>query len=137
MLKGGKRDLNSVRTLSDRQNLHNYQERKAEPAVRGENADYLKLKPTWNLERWEQKKSSEIELYETRRELESPRLELHSAKQQADQAQREKKISSCGEMKMRNRLFKLDSSEKVAQELAKTLRKYEESVGKNQIVPDT
>ena len=75
MLKGGKRNLNSVRTLSDRQNLHNYQERKAEPAVRGENADYVK--PTWKLEVGSRKKMSEIELYETHRELESPRLELH------------------------------------------------------------
>ena len=32
------RDLNSVRTSSDRQHLHDYLERNAESAVRGENA---------------------------------------------------------------------------------------------------
>ena len=36
--------------------------------------------------------SSEIALFETRRELESQRLQLHQAKQWADQAQREKTI---------------------------------------------
>ena len=65
--------------------------------------DYLKLKLIWKSERWEQK-SSEVALHETHRELESQRLQLHQANQWADQAQREK-ISSCGELDMRNRLF--------------------------------
>ena len=43
------RDLDSVRTLSGRQNLHNYLERKAESAVRKENTGQ-KLKPIWKLE---------------------------------------------------------------------------------------
>ena len=41
-------------------------------------------------------KSSEIVLYETHRDLESQRLQLHQANQWPDQAQREK-ISLCGE----------------------------------------
>ena len=42
--------------------------------------------------------------YETNRELESQRLELSQVNQRTDQAQREK-ISLCGELEMRNRLF--------------------------------
>ena len=41
------RDLDSVRTMSDRQNLHEFMERKAELPVQGEIAAYLWLKPTW------------------------------------------------------------------------------------------
>ena len=43
-------------------------------------------------------------LYETNRELGSQRLDLYQANQWADQA-REEKISSFGELDMRNRIF--------------------------------
>ena len=51
----GKRDhnLDSVSTMSDRQKLHDYLERKAESAVRGEIAAQKRLseaKPTWKAE---------------------------------------------------------------------------------------
>ena len=49
-------------------------------------------------------KKSETDLYETNRELESHRLELHQANQWADQTQREK-INLRGEWEMRNRLY--------------------------------
>ena len=53
--------------------------------------------------KWEQQ-SSEIALYETHRQLESQRLQQHRAKQWADQAHGEK-VSLCGELDMRNKLF--------------------------------
>ena len=51
----GKRDhnLDSVSTMSDRQNLHDYLERKAESAVRGQIEAQKRLseaKPTWKAE---------------------------------------------------------------------------------------
>ena len=79
---------------------------------------------------WEQK-SSEIALYETHRELESQRLQLHQATQRADQVEREK-ISLCGELEMR-----IDLIKKVAQELPKKLKNYEELAAKRKIEPDT
>ena len=48
--------------------------------------------------------NSEAALYETPRELESQRLQLHQANQSADQAQRDK-ISLYGELELRNRLL--------------------------------
>ena len=84
------RDLNSVLTLSDRQHLHDYGERKGELAVRGENAAQKRLaeaEADLEIRRWQQK-SSERALYETHRELESQRLELHQANQWADQFQK-------------------------------------------------
>ena len=50
------------------------------------------------------KRKSDIALYETKQEIESQRLQLQQAKPWADQAQREK-ISLCGELELRNRLF--------------------------------
>ena len=70
------RDLNSVQTLSDRQNLHRNQERKAGSAVRRESAAQKRLSEAeadLEIRRWEQK-NSEIALYESHRELESQRL---------------------------------------------------------------
>ena len=86
------RDVKSVQRLSNRQHHHDYLGRKAELAVRGESAAHRRLTEEADLEirRWEQK-SSEIALYETRRELESQRLELHQANQWGDQAQKEKR----------------------------------------------
>ena len=84
------RDLNSVLTLSDRQHLHDYGERKGELAVRGENAAQKILaeaEADLEIRRW-QEKSSERALYETHRELEAQRLELHQANQWADQFQK-------------------------------------------------
>ena len=66
--------------------------------------DYLKLKRTWKQERKREKRSSDMALFETNRELESQRLELYQGHQWADQAQRER-INSCGELEMRNRLL--------------------------------
>ena len=79
----GKRDHNSksVRTSSDKQNLHKYLERKAGSPVRRENASQKRLSEAeadTEIRRWEQK-SSEVALYETHRELESQRLHLHPA----------------------------------------------------------
>ena len=95
-----------MRTSSDRQNLHNYLERKAESAVRGENAAQKRLfeaEADMEIRRWKQT-GSEIALCETHRELESQRLQLQQANQWADHAQREKN-SLCGELEMRNRFY--------------------------------
>ena len=88
----GDRDVKSVQRLSNRQHLHDYLGRKAELPVRGESAAHRRITEEADLEirRWEQK-SSEIALYETRRELESQRLELHQANQWGDQARKEKR----------------------------------------------
>ena len=79
----GKRDHDSksVRTSSNKQNLHKYLERKAGSDVRRENASQKRLSEAeadMEIRRWEQK-SSEVALYETHRELESQRLHLHPA----------------------------------------------------------
>ena len=89
--------------LSDRENLQTYLERKAESAVRGGNAAQKRPSEA-DLRYGDQKKRSEMALCEIHRELEPQRLELHQANQQADQPQREK-ISLCGELELRNRLF--------------------------------
>ena len=61
--------------------------------------------------RWEQR-SSEIALYETYRELEPQRLQLHQANMWTDNAQRER-INLCGELDMRNKLFQSESHERL------------------------
>ena len=107
-LSRGKRDRNleSVQSLSERQNLHVYLEQKAELAVQGECAAQQNLSEAgadMDIRHWE-RRNSDIALFETNRELESQRLELYKANLWADQAQREK-INLCGELEMRNRLF--------------------------------
>ena len=62
-----------------------------------------KLETDMEIRRREQR-SSEIALYESHRELESQRLQLHQANQWTDQAQREK-INLCGELEMSSRLL--------------------------------
>ena len=89
--------LNSLRTSSDRQNLHHYMERRNAAQNRLSEAE-----ADMEIRRWEQK-SSETALYETHQEPESQRLQLHQANHWADQAQREK-INLCGELEMRNRI---------------------------------
>ena len=99
-------DSNSVRTSWDKQHLHKYLKRKAESAAREENAVPKRLSEAeadMEIGRWEVT-SSAVVLCETHRELESQRLQLHQANQWADQALREK-ITLCGELEMRNRLF--------------------------------
>ena len=97
------RDLESVQTLSEGQNLHVYLEQKAEMAVPGECAAQRRLSEAeadMDKRNWEQR-SADIALYETNQKLESQRLELHQANQWADQAQREQ-INLSGELEMRN-----------------------------------
>ena len=57
------------------------------------------------------KRNSDIAHYEINLELESQRLHVQHANQWADQAQREK-ISFCGELEMRNRLFRENRAKK-------------------------
>ena len=104
LVKGNRdHDSNSVRTSSDKQNLHEHLERKAESAVRGENAAQERLSEAEADIDGEQK-GSELALCHTHQELESQRLQQHQVNQWADQALREK-INLCGELDMRNRLF--------------------------------
>ena len=70
-----------------------YLEWKAEFAVRGENAAQKKktIETENDVEIKDcEKGSSEIALYESQRELESQRMQLHQPNQWPDQAQREK-----------------------------------------------
>ena len=60
--------------------------------------------------KWEQR-SSEVDLYETHRELESKQLQLQQANLWAENAQREREINLCGELEMRNRLFQKSRAE--------------------------
>ena len=90
-------DLESVRTLSERKDLHVYLEHKADLAVRQECAAQRRLSEAdadMETRKWE-KRSSDMALCETNRELESQRVELFQAYQWADQAQRER-INLCG-----------------------------------------
>ena len=73
--------------------------------------------------RWEQK-DSEVALCESRRELESQRLQLHQVHQWADQARREK-INLCGEL-----------VKKATQGLRKKLKTSEELDAKRQFESD-
>ena len=73
------------------------------------------------VKQWE-KTNSDTALCEINQEFESQRLQLQQANQWADHAQREK-ISLCGELEMRNRLFK-------------KLKNWEEFVAKKQIEQD-
>ena len=97
------RDLESVRTLSERKDLHVYIEQKADLAVQQECAALRRLSDAeadMETRKWE-KTSSDLALYETNRELESRRLELYQAHQWADQAQRER-INLYGVWRRRN-----------------------------------
>ena len=70
------RDLNSAKTLSDRRNLHQFLDWKAESAVQGEVEAQKRLSEAeadLEIRRWKQNKS-EITLYESHRELESQRF---------------------------------------------------------------
>ena len=101
------RDLNVVQTLRDRQNLHNIFERKAELAARGEKMAQQGLHEAVadvEVKHWEQR-ISDVALCEINQEFEFQLVQLQQAKQWADQAQREK-INWCGELEMRNRLFR-------------------------------
>ena len=71
---------------------------------------------------WEQR-NSDIALFESSRELESQRLELYQSNQWP--------MGRSGSKR------KSESSKKIAQEVAKKLRNYEESAAKKQIEPDT
>ena len=75
----GKRDqdLESVQTLSERQNLHVYTEQKAEMAVGGECAAQRRLSEAdaeTDISNREQR-NADIAIHETNRETESQRLE--------------------------------------------------------------
>ena len=127
------RDLNSVQTLPDRQNLHELLERKAESARRGESAAQKRLseaKADLEIGRLEQK-NSEIALFMI--SSTPQRLQLHQANQWADQSQREK-INLCGELHMMYSFFFFESA---TQGLRKKLKNCEEFVAKRQIEPDS
>ena len=106
-LMTGKRDRGESigQSMRDRENLHKILERKAESSIQGENEaqkNYQRLKADVEIRRWEQR-SSEIALHESYRELETQRLQLLQANIW-DNAQSER-ISLCGELEMRNKLF--------------------------------
>ena len=80
--------------------------RKLNELVQGECVAQKKLfeaEAEMDIRIWEQR-NADIALYETNRELNSQRLELHQANQWAGQAQREK-INSFGALEMRNKIF--------------------------------
>ena len=109
-------------SMRDRENLHKILEREAESSIQGENEaqkNYQRLKLMWKLERWEQR-SSEIALHESYRELETQRLQLLQANIW-DNAQSER-VSLCGELGMRNKLFQ-ESHTKDCQEIEELRRR--------------
>ena len=107
MLKGKRDPSESIgQSMRDRETLHRILERKAEPAIGGENeAQKIVLEMEAEVEnrRWEQR-SSEIAQYESFRELESQRPQLQQANFWAENAHRER-INLCGQLEMRNQLF--------------------------------
>ena len=116
------RDQNVVQTLKDKESLHKILEVKAELAVKGENLAQQRLyeaETDVEVKHWE-KRNSDIALFEINQEFESQRLQLHQANQWADQAQRDK-ISLCGEMEMRNGLFR-ENQRKACQEIEELRR---------------
>ena len=82
------RDLESVQTPSERQNLHVYLEQRADLAVREECAALRRLSEAeadMEIKNWEERFSA-VALCQTNRDVESQRLELYQANQRADQA---------------------------------------------------
>ena len=66
----------------------------------------LKLRLKFRVRNWE-KRNSDIAFHEINQEFESQRLQRHQASRWADLAPRDK-ISLCGELELRNRLFQED-----------------------------
>ena len=119
------RDLESVRTLSERKDLHVYLEQKADLAVGQECAAHRRpseAEADMETRKWE-KRSSDMALYETNREIESQRLEVYQGSERMDQFM----------WRIGN---ETDSSMKVAREIAQKLKNCEEFVVKKQIGPD-
>ena len=90
-----------MQTLTDRQSLHKFLERKAELAVRRSKVAQKRISEAeadMEIRNWE-KRNSDIAYNPINLEL------VQQAIQWADQAQREK-ISLCGELEMRNSLFR-------------------------------
>ena len=89
----GDEDQNVVQTLKDRQNLHQFLERKAELTVRGEKLvqqRFYEAVADLEVKHWE-KRNSDVALHEIIQEFESQRLQLQQPNQWADQAHRDKK----------------------------------------------
>ena len=109
-------------SMRDRENLHKILEREAESSIQGENEaqkNYQKIEADVEITRWEQR-SSEIALHESYRELETQRLQLLQ-ENLWDNAQSDR-ISLCGELGMRNNLFK-KSRTKDCQEIEELRRR--------------
>ena len=94
MLSRGKRDrdLHSVEIESERNSLHVYLKQKAESVVLGEYTAQKRLSEVEaDMEvREREKRSSDLALCDTSRQLESQRLQLIQANRWAGQAQRER-----------------------------------------------
>ena len=123
-LMTGKRDRGESigQSMRDREIFHKILERKAESSIQGENEAQKKLseiEADVEIRRWEQR-SSEIALHESYRELETQRLQLLQANTW-DNAQSER-ISLCGELEMRNKLFQ-ESRTKDCQEIEELRRR--------------
>ena len=123
-LMTGKRDRGEsiFQSMRDRENLQKILERKAESSIQGENEAQKKLseiEADVDIRRWEQR-SSEIALHESYRELETQRLQVLQANIW-DNAQSER-ISLCGELEMRNKLFQ-ESRTKDCQEIEELRRR--------------
>ena len=109
-------------SMRDREIFHKILERKAESSIQGENEaqkNYQRFGAGVEIRRWEQR-SSEIALHESYRELETQRLQLLQANIW-DNAQSER-ISLCGELEMRNKLFQ-ESRTKDCQEIEELRRR--------------
>ena len=89
------RHLEGVRFLSERKDLHVYFEQKSDLLVREVCAAWRQSEVDMETRKFE-RRSSDMFLFETNRDLESQRLELHQVYQWADQAHRER-INLCGQ----------------------------------------
>ena len=98
-------NMNKERIQSERKNLHEYLEKKAERALQGECTAQKRLSEAEvEMDRNSRvRRNSGVALHQTNQQLESQRLELHQANQWADRAQRENS-RLFGESSSKNRL---------------------------------
>ena len=96
-----------MHSLKDKENLQMILDRKVDFAVRGERIAQQKMYEAAvevEARNWK-KQRQDFAFREINQEFESQRFHLEQANQWADQAQREK-TNLCGELEMRNRLFR-------------------------------
>ena len=105
--------MDRERVLSDRRNIHDFLEKKADHAFRGGCAVQTRLSAAQSeLDTREPRmRNADIALYETGMQLQSQRVERDQSNQLTDQTRREKSWL-CDGSEMRNRAFQEDRARK-------------------------